>query len=82
MATNPVVDRAEPAALPGTAYERFAGVCAIVAGVAGFLYAVAFILLRSDLLSGFLTDVLDTKDLDQLLLRLALDRGDYFHMWF
>jgi hypothetical protein len=35
-----------------TTYERFAGVCAIGAGVAVFLYSIAFIVLRSDLLSG------------------------------
>ena len=32
--------------------ERFAGVCAILAGVTGFLYAVAFIILQNGLLSG------------------------------
>jgi hypothetical protein len=33
-------------------FERFAGVCAILAGVSGFLYAVAFVVLQSALLSG------------------------------
>ena len=33
-------------------FERFAGVCALLAGVAGFLYAVAFIVLQNNLLSG------------------------------
>ena len=37
-------------------FEWFAGVCAIFAGIAGFLYAVAFVILHNDLLSGlFLT---------------------------
>lgn len=36
----------------GTAYERFAGVCAILAGVAGFMYSVGFIILRNDLVYG------------------------------
>jgi hypothetical protein len=35
-----------------SAFERFAGYCAVLAGIAGFLYSVAFILLRSDLLSA------------------------------
>lgn len=33
-------------------FERFAGACAILAGLTGFLYAVAFIVLHNDLLSG------------------------------
>jgi hypothetical protein len=33
-------------------FERFAGVCAILAGVSGFLYAIAFVVLQSVLLSG------------------------------
>jgi hypothetical protein len=35
-----------------TTFERFAGVCAIAAGVVVFLYSIAFVVLRSDLLSG------------------------------
>ncbi len=33
-------------------FERFAGTCAILAGIAGFLYAVSFIILQNALLSG------------------------------
>jgi hypothetical protein len=33
-------------------FERFAGVCAILAGASGFLYAVAFVVLQSALFSG------------------------------
>jgi hypothetical protein len=33
-------------------FERFAGVCAVLAGVSGFLYAVAFVVLQDELLSG------------------------------
>ena len=33
-------------------FERFAGVCAALAGVSGFLYAVAFVVLQDPLLSG------------------------------
>jgi hypothetical protein len=35
-----------------SAFERFAGYCAVLAGIAGFLYSVAFIILRSDMLSA------------------------------
>lgn len=44
----------EAGAVPArsASFERFAGVCAILAGVSGFLYAVAFVVLQSDLLSG------------------------------
>jgi len=35
-----------------TAYERFAGICAIFAGFIAFLYAIAFVVLRNSLLSG------------------------------
>ena len=35
-----------------TSFERFAGWCAVLAGLSGFLYSVAFIVLRSNLLSA------------------------------
>lgn len=35
-----------------SSFERFAGYCAVLAGIAGFLYSVAFIILRSDVLSA------------------------------
>ncbi|MBI3977688.1 MAG: hypothetical protein HY331_05835 [Chloroflexi bacterium] len=38
--------------LPSAAFERFAALCAILAGVVGFLYSVSFIVLQSTLLSG------------------------------
>ena len=33
-------------------FERFAGACAILAGISGFMYAVAFVVLQDELLSG------------------------------
>ena len=33
-----------------TAYDQFAGLCAILAGVVGILYALAFLVLKSDVL--------------------------------
>ena len=40
------------AAVSSDAYERFAAVCVILTGATGFLYSVAFVVLRSDLLSA------------------------------
>jgi hypothetical protein len=80
MAINAVPNRAEAAPLPGSAYERFAGVCAILAGVAGFLYAVAFILLRSDLLSALfllLTGLLSIAALVAVYRRLRTTDADF-----
>jgi len=44
----------ETGAVPArsASFERFAGVCAVLAGVSGFLYAVAFVVLQDELLSG------------------------------
>ena len=44
----------EGGALPArsASFERFAGVCAILAGASGLLYAVAFVVLQNMLLSG------------------------------
>ena len=36
--------------MASTSYHKFAGICAILAGIGGFLYAVAFIILRDPLL--------------------------------
>jgi hypothetical protein len=38
--------------LRSTSFEKFAGVCAILTGATGFLYAVAFVVLQDALLSG------------------------------
>ncbi|MFN8475067.1 MAG: hypothetical protein U0822_22995 [Anaerolineae bacterium] len=50
--TAPTVANPSAAAAADASYERFAGACAILAGVAGFLYSVGFILLRNDLVYG------------------------------
>jgi hypothetical protein len=83
MATNIIANRADAASLPSAAYERFAGVCAMVAGVAGFLYAVAFILLRNDLLSALfllVTGLLSTTALVAVYRRLRSTDAD-FALW-
>jgi hypothetical protein len=50
MTIQPVDNGA--ARLRSTSFEWFAGTCAVLAGVAGFLYAVAFVVLQNVLLSG------------------------------
>jgi hypothetical protein len=83
MAVDAVANRAEAAPLSSAAYERFAGMCAIAAGVAGFLYAVAFIVLRSDLLSALfllLTGILSTAALVAVYRRLRATDAD-FALW-
>jgi hypothetical protein len=42
--------RSAPATTTSLSYERFAGICAILAAVVGFLYSVAFVVLRQPLL--------------------------------
>ena len=64
-------------------FERFGGLCAILAGVAGFVYAVAFIILRSDGLSALcllLVGLFTTAALPAAYLRLReTDAG--FALW-
>lgn len=52
MATQAMDNEVGVAPPRSTSFERFAGVCAILTGVVGFLYAVAFVVLQNTLLSG------------------------------
>ena len=52
MMTGTVDDEAGAGPARSASFERFAGVCAVLAGVSGFLYAVAFVILQDELLSG------------------------------
>ena len=81
MATQTTAHRAALAA--PTSFERLAGLCGIMAGIAGFLYAVAFLLLRNNLLSALfllLAGLLSTAPLVALYSRLReTDVG--FALW-
>lgn len=52
MTTRTEAGRAGAPTLRFASFERLAGVCAILVGVSGFLYAVAFVVLQNALLSG------------------------------
>jgi hypothetical protein len=52
MATQTATNDPNAALTPSRSFERFASVCAILAGIVVLLYAVSFVILRSTLLSG------------------------------
>ena len=52
MTTRTAGDEAGTVRARSVTFERFAGVCAILAGVSGLLYALAFVVLKDELLSG------------------------------
>jgi hypothetical protein len=52
MATLAAGTRSVATTFDSPSYERFAGICAILAGLFGVLYSVAFVILRSDLWSA------------------------------
>jgi hypothetical protein len=52
MASIAATDRIGSSTAVSGTYERFAGLCAVLAGVFGFLYSVAFVILRSTSLSA------------------------------
>jgi hypothetical protein len=64
-------------------YERFAGLCAVLAGLTGFLYSIAFVVLRSNLLSALflmLVGLVTTVVVVALYQRLrAVDQS--FALW-
>jgi hypothetical protein len=52
MATLAAGDRVGVSTSVSNSYERFAGVCGVLTGVVGLVYAVAFVILRSPSLSA------------------------------
>jgi hypothetical protein len=54
MASIAATGRATGVAVSSTDYERFAGICAILAGALGFVYSVAFVVLKNNLLSALM----------------------------
>ena len=52
MATQTPVSQMSEASTQASSFERFAGLCAILVGITGLLYAISFVILRSTLLSS------------------------------
>lgn len=52
MTTRAVDDSTRTMGTLSAPFERFAGACAVLAGISGFLYATAFVILQDALLSG------------------------------
>jgi len=68
---------------PSSSYARFAGLCAILAGVVGFLYSVAFVVLKNNLLSALfllIVGLLTTAVVVALYERLKTIDGS-FALW-
>ncbi|MBI3943440.1 MAG: hypothetical protein HY326_10545 [Chloroflexi bacterium] len=66
-----------------TSFERFAGWCAILAGITIFLYAIAFVILRNVTLYSFLlllNGLLTTAVMTALYLRLR-ETDSAFALW-
>ena len=53
MATIAATDRLEVRSTTPSAYERFAGVCAVLVGALTLLYSISFIILINEPLSSF-----------------------------
>src|SRR2546427_4638800 len=51
MATQTTSNRTGATSQHSLAFERFAGVCALIVGIGGLLYAISFIILKGALLS-------------------------------
>ena len=48
MSTQSASNRVDIAAAQSNSYERFGGLCAILAGIVGLLYSISFVLLKND----------------------------------
>jgi hypothetical protein len=83
MASIAATDRIGSSTAVSSTYERFAGLCAVLAGVFGFLYSVAFVILRSTSLSALflvLAGLVGTAALVAVYARLrATDQS--FALW-
>jgi hypothetical protein len=83
MASIVATNRVGSSTAVSSTYERFGGLCAILVGVSGFLYSVAFVILRSTSLSALfllLTGLLGTAALVAIYARLR-DTDMSFALW-
>jgi hypothetical protein len=83
MASIVATNRVGSSTAVSSTYERFGGLCAILVGVSGLLYSVAFVILRSTSLSALfllLTGLLGTAALVAIYARLR-DTDVSFALW-
>jgi hypothetical protein len=83
MASIVATNRVGSSTAVSSTYDRFGGLCAILVGVSGFLYSVAFVILRSTSLSALfllLTGLLGTAALVAIYARLR-DTDMSFALW-
>lgn len=83
MATLTAAHRVGQSTVVSTSYERFAGTCAVLTGVAGFVYSLAFVVLRSVPLQSVclvLSGVLGTAALIAVYARLR-ETDASFALW-
>jgi hypothetical protein len=83
MASIAATDRIGSSTAVSSTYERFAGLCAVLAGVFGFLYSVAFVILRSTSLSALfllLAGLVGTAALVAVYARLR-ETDQSFALW-
>jgi hypothetical protein len=83
MASIAATNRIGSSTAVSSTYERFGGLCAIMCGVSGFLYSVAFVILRSTSLSALfllLTGLLGTATLVAIYARLR-ETDVSFALW-
>jgi hypothetical protein len=83
MASIAATDRIGSSSAVSSTYERFAGLCAVLAGAFGFLYSVAFVILRSTSLSALfllLAGLVGTAALIAVYARLR-ETDQSFALW-
>src|SRR5947199_9807981 len=83
MATQMTSNRTGATSTPSLAFERFAGICALIVGLGGLLYAISFIILQGALLSDLflmLGGLFSTAVLVALYARLR-ETDPAFALW-
>jgi hypothetical protein len=83
MSTQSASKRVDMATAQVSSFERFAGVCAILAGVVGLLYSISFVILKNDVLIAIflmLGGVLSTSVLVAVYNRLR-ETDATFPLW-
>src|SRR6516165_2455296 len=83
MSTQAASNRVDIVTTQSSSFERFAGLSAILAGIAGLLYSISFVVLKNDLLIAlFLTlgGLFSTAALAAVYIRLK-ETDATFALW-